>query len=67
MGLISKGSKRVGAISLFYHPISSTTVLTTTLPVLSAQFEDLKPRFQQIDRLEGLVHRVGQDMDVMGE
>ena len=45
----------------------STVVLTTTLPALSAQFEALKPRFQQIDRLEGLVHRGGQDMDVMGE
>merc|ERR1711936_55371 len=43
----------------------NTTTLTRTLPTISAQFEALKPSFQQIDKLEGLVDRIGQDMDVM--
>eukprot|EP00090_Calanus_glacialis_P008307 TRINITY_DN16617_c0_g1_i1.p1 TRINITY_DN16617_c0_g1~~TRINITY_DN16617_c0_g1_i1.p1 ORF type:complete len:186 (-),score=83.61 TRINITY_DN16617_c0_g1_i1:24-581(-) len=43
----------------------NTAVLTRTLPAISAHFEALKPSFQQIDRMEGLVNRAGQDMDVM--
>eukprot|EP00092_Neocalanus_flemingeri_P065441 GFUD01079580.1.p1 GENE.GFUD01079580.1~~GFUD01079580.1.p1 ORF type:complete len:177 (-),score=67.79 GFUD01079580.1:50-541(-) len=43
----------------------NTAVLSSTLPAISAQFEALKPSFQQIDRMEGLVSRVGRDMDMM--
>merc|ERR1711915_769821 len=43
----------------------NTAVFLRTLPTISAQFEGLKPSFQQIDRLESLVARVGQDMDVI--
>ena len=66
MGLTSKIQQFCENLS-YDTSYPSTAVLASTLPAIAVSFEALKPSFQQIDRMEGLVNRVGQDMEVMGE